>query len=143
MFTSIFWKELMRLTGTKLHMTSAFHPQADGQTEAANKVITMYLCCLTGDQPRQWLRWLPWAENVYNTAFQASLRDTPFKNVYGCNPPSIRLGETRVAVVAKSMAEQDELLADACCRLEQAQAIYKRHYDKNHREARYAVGDWV
>jgi hypothetical protein len=145
-FTSIFWKELMRLTGTKLHMTSAFHPQADGQSEAANKVITMYLRCLTGDRPRQWLRWLPWAEYVYNTAFQASLRDTPFKIVYGRDPPSIRSyepGETRVAAVAKSMAERDELLADARCRLEQAQAVYKRHYDKNHREARYAVGDWV
>jgi hypothetical protein len=127
-------------------MTSAFHPQADGQSEAANKVITMYLRCLTGDRPRQWLRWLPWAEYVYNTAFQASLRDTPFKIVYGRDPPSIRSyepGETRVAAVAKSMAERDELLADARCRLEQAQAVYKRHYDKNHREARYAVGDWV
>jgi IS30 family transposase len=68
-FTSIFWKELMRLTGTKLHMASAFHPQADGQTEAANKVITMYLRCLTGDRPHQWLRWLPWEEYIYNTAF--------------------------------------------------------------------------
>ena len=51
-FTSLFWKELMRLTGTKLHMTSAFHPQSDGQTEAANKVIVMYLRCFTGDRPR-------------------------------------------------------------------------------------------
>ena len=61
-------------------------------------------------------------------------------------PPSIRSyepGETRVAVVAKSMADRDELLADVRYRLEQAQAIYKRHYDKNHREVRYAVGDWV
>jgi hypothetical protein len=52
-FTSIFWKELMRLAGVKLHMTSAFHPQSDGQTEAANKVIVMYIRCLTGDHPRQ------------------------------------------------------------------------------------------
>jgi hypothetical protein len=45
----------MRLLGTKLHMTSAFHPQSDGQTEAANRVIVMYLRCFTGDRPRQWL----------------------------------------------------------------------------------------
>jgi IS30 family transposase len=68
-FTSVFWQELMRLIGAKIHMTSAFHPQSDGQTEAANKVITMYLRCFTGDRPRQWLCWLPWAEYIYNTAY--------------------------------------------------------------------------
>ena len=51
-FTSIFWKEMMRLSGIKLHMTTAFHPQSDGQSEATNKVIVMYLRCLTGDRPR-------------------------------------------------------------------------------------------
>jgi hypothetical protein len=60
----------MRLTSSKLHTTSAFHPQSDGQTEAANKVIVMYLHCLTGDHPRQWLCWLSWAEYIYNTAYQ-------------------------------------------------------------------------
>jgi hypothetical protein len=51
-FTSAFWRELMRLMGTKLHMTTAFHPQSDGQTKAANRVIVMYLRCFTGDRPR-------------------------------------------------------------------------------------------
>ena len=58
MFTSMFWRELMRLVGTNLHMMMAFHPQSDGQTEVANRVIVMYLHCFTGDRPRQWLRWL-------------------------------------------------------------------------------------
>jgi hypothetical protein len=85
-FTSAFWQELMRLTGTKLYMSSAFHPQTDGQTEAANRVIVMYLRCFTGDRPRQWLRWLPWAEYTYNTAYQSSLRETPFRVVYERDP---------------------------------------------------------
>jgi len=54
-FTSKFWRELMRLMGAKLHMTTAFHPQSDGQTKAANRVIVMYLRCFIGDRPRQWL----------------------------------------------------------------------------------------
>ena len=145
-FTSTFWKELMRLSGVKLQMTTAFHPQSDGQAEAANKVITMYLRCLTGDRPRQWLRWLPWAEFVFNTAFQTALKTTPFTIVYGREPPSIRSyepGETRVAAVAKSMAEREELLADARARLEQSQDVYRRTYNKHHRELSFAVGDWV
>ena len=48
-----------------------------------------------------------------------------------------------MAAVAKTMAGQEEFLQDICFRLEQAQAIQKRHYDKNHREVSYAVGDWV
>ncbi|KAG8063886.1 hypothetical protein GUJ93_ZPchr0004g39869 [Zizania palustris] len=134
-FTSLFWWELMRLVGAKLHMTSAFQPQSDRQTEAANKVI-MYLRCFTGDRPRQWLCWLPWAEYIYNTAYQSSLRDTPFRVVYGRDPPSIRSyepGETRVAAVAKTMEERDEFLADIRLHLEQARSIYKHHYDKHHR----------
>jgi hypothetical protein len=66
LFTSLFWSELMCLMGTKLLMSSAFHPQ----TEVANRVIVMYLRCLMGDRPRQWLCWLPRAEYVYNTAYQ-------------------------------------------------------------------------
>jgi len=145
-FTSTFWRELMRLIGTKLHMTTAFHPQSDGQSEAANRVIIMYLRCITGDRPREWLRWLPWAEFVFNTAYQTSLRETPFRIVYGRDPPSIRSyepGETRVAAVAKSMEEREEFLADVRLRLEQAQAVQKRHYDKVHRHVAYQVGDWA
>ena len=58
-FTSSFWRELFRLSGVKLQFTSAFHPQSDGQSEAANKIISMYLRCLTSDRPRNWLEWLP------------------------------------------------------------------------------------
>jgi hypothetical protein len=83
-FTSSFWSEIMRLMGTKLLMSSVFHPQPDGQTEAANHVIVMYLCCFTGDRPRSWL---PWAEYIYNTACETSLGNTPFRVVYDRDPP--------------------------------------------------------
>jgi hypothetical protein len=145
-FTSAFWQELMRLMGTKLHMSTAFHPQSDRQSESANCVIVMYLWRLTGDRPRQWMRWLPWVEYLFNTAYQSSLWDTPFRVVYGRDPPSIRsyeAGDTRVQAVAKTMEERDEFLADVCYRLEQAQSTQKRYYDNNHRPVSYQVGDWA
>jgi hypothetical protein len=104
----------------------------------------MYLRCFTGDQPRQWVRWLLWAEYVYNTAYQTSMCDTPFMVVYGRDPPTIRSyepGETRVAAVAQNMADRVEFLADVRYRLEQAQVVQKKHYGKLHRSVSYEVGD--
>jgi len=68
------------------------------------------------------------------------LRDTLFRVVYGRDPPTIRYyepGDTRVAAVAKSMEERDEFLVDIRYRLEQAQAVQKKHYDKLHRHVSY------
>jgi hypothetical protein len=49
MFTSNFWRELFRLSGVHLNMSTTFHPQTVGQSKAANKVITMYLRYLSRD----------------------------------------------------------------------------------------------
>jgi len=61
-FTGHVWRDLFRHAGVNLRMSIAFHPQTDGQSEAVNKMITMYLYCLTSDCPRDWLDWLSWAE---------------------------------------------------------------------------------
>ena len=45
--------------------------------------------------------------------------------------------------MAKSMAEQDELLADVRYRMQQAQAVYRSYYDRRHRDVWHAVGNWV
>jgi transposase InsO family protein len=66
-FTGHVWRDLFKRAGVQLRMSTAFHPQTDGQSEAVNKTIAMYLRCITGDRPRAWLEWLPWAEYCYNT----------------------------------------------------------------------------
>ena len=107
--------------GTKLQMSSAFHPQSDGQSEVANKIIAMYLRCFTGDRPRQWLRWLPRVDYIYNTAYQSLLRETPFRVEYDRDPPTIHVYEpieTRVAAVAQDMEAREAFLTDVRYRLE-------------------------
>jgi hypothetical protein len=145
-FTSSFWRELFRLAGVKLQFTSTFHPQSDGQSEATNKIILMYLRCLTRDRPQNWLEWLPWAEFYYNSSYQQSLKTSPFEVVYGRPPPSIRSyehGDARLPAVDKAMRDRDTFLAKVRDRLEQAQQHYKSIYDRSHRPVEFSPSQWV
>lgn len=81
-FTGNVWHNLFKLAGVKLRHSTAIHPQTDGQSEAVNKTIAMYLRCITGDRPRTWLEWLPCAEYCYNTSYHSALHTSPFQVVY-------------------------------------------------------------
>lgn len=123
-FTSAFWTELFHLAGVHLKISTAFHPQADGQSQATNKISSMYLRCLTGDRPQHWLQWLAWAEFCYNSSYQASLHTSPFRVVYGREPPAIRAythGEARLPAFQHQLVERDEFMLEIRERLEQAQ----------------------
>ena len=87
-FISAFWKELFKLQGTSFNFSSSYHPQTDGQTEAVNWALDMYLCCFTSSRPKEWVQWVPWAEFCYNTSLHASTRKTPFKVCMEESPPT-------------------------------------------------------
>jgi hypothetical protein len=91
------------------------------------------------------VRWLPWAEYTYNTAFHTTLQATPFRVVYR-DCPSLRscdASEVKVVAVAQTLAERDEFLQDVRLWLEQAQQVAKLQYDRRHRNVNFAVSDWV
>ncbi|PHT76768.1 hypothetical protein T459_20290 [Capsicum annuum] len=81
--------EINQLQGTQLAKSSSYHPQSEGQTEALNKYLEMYLRCSAADTPFRWFHLLPWAKFWYNTSYQHSSKLTPFEVVYGRPTPII------------------------------------------------------
>jgi ribosomal protein L21E len=88
-FTSNLWRELFKLLGTELHMSSAYHPQFDGQSERVNQCLETYLRCFVHSCPTKWSSWLALAEFWYNTSFHSSLGNTKFFVLYGHHPQQL------------------------------------------------------
>jgi hypothetical protein len=112
-FTSLFWRELFRLQGTSLNLSTSYHPQTDGQTEVVNKCLENYLRCFAQDTPKNWTYWLPWAEYWYNTSWHSTIKMTPFEAIYGVPPPwllSYVPGTTRVAAVEEVLRNREQIL---------------------------------
>jgi len=146
LFMSQFWQEFFKLQGTKLQMSTAYHPQSDGQTEVVNRCLETYLRCFIADQPKVWVRWLSWAEYWFNTNFHEASQATPFEIVYGRKPPTlIRRGiaEVRVEAVQREITERDEALKQLQTHLARAQERMKLLADNKRTERNFDVGDCV
>ncbi|XP_039048297.1 uncharacterized protein K02A2.6-like [Hibiscus syriacus] len=99
-FTSVFWKEFLKLLGTTTLFTTAYHPQTDGQTERLNHCLEQYIRGLCFLKPSSWAKWLSHAEWWYNTSFHTTLGTTPLHALYGYTPPTMTwITESRVADV--------------------------------------------
>jgi hypothetical protein len=85
-FTGKFWKELHRLVGIKLLMSTAFHPQTDGQAERAMRTIGQILRTLVESDQKDWSRKCPMVEFAINSAISDTTGFAPFELVYGLMP---------------------------------------------------------
>ncbi|WVZ80271.1 hypothetical protein U9M48_027762 [Paspalum notatum var. saurae] len=89
-FTSRFWEQLHNSLDTKLRLSTAYHPQTDGQTERTNQILEDMLRVCAIQYGTSWDKCLPYAEFFYNNSYQASLKKSPFDEaMYGkrCRTP--------------------------------------------------------
>jgi len=86
-FISSFWQSLFSVLGVDLLLSSAYHPQIDGQTEVLNRCLETYLRCMCLHNSKDWTKWLSLAEWWYNTNYFSASQMTPYEVIYNQAPP--------------------------------------------------------
>ncbi|GJT41190.1 putative reverse transcriptase domain-containing protein [Tanacetum coccineum] len=88
-FASNFWRSLQNALGTSLDMSTAYHPQIDGQSERTIQTLKDMLRACAIDFGKGWVNHLPLVEFSYNNSYHASIKVAPFEALYGrkCHSP--------------------------------------------------------
>ena len=85
----MFWKTLHAEFGTRLDLSTAFHPQTDGQSERTIQVLKDMLRACVIEFGGHWYSFLPLEEFSYNNSYHLSIDMAPFEALYGrrCRSP--------------------------------------------------------
>ena len=143
--TSRFWKALMSLLGTRLSMSSAFHPESDGQTERVNRTLEQMLRMFVSPAQDDWDVLLPAVEFACNSAVHDSTGETPFVLNYGRQLPAPvdrAVGDV-VPAADDFVGEMRRALESAKSHLLKSQQRQKSYADSRRRDCEFQVGDEV
>lgn len=154
-FTANFFKVVAQMLGMDHYMSTAFHPQTDGQTERVNRVVEDYLRCFVLPDQSDWDTHLAMAEFAINNAYHESTQSTPFRLVYGVDPLTPlafmppRFNERgrgiwdRCPAARRFGEDLQEALNRAKVCLEAARQRQKAYADGKRRDITFGVGDMV
>jgi hypothetical protein len=147
-FTSEFWTEICYQLQVKRRLSTAFHPQTDGQTERQNQTLENYLRMFTTEQQNDWVTLLNTAQFAYNNSIHDSTKTTPFYVVYGKHPlltlpPEDSRPEGEVPNAVERVQHMHSAREKAAEHLKRAQEYQRRHYDKKHKPEFFRKGDLV
>ena len=160
LFTSRYWETFCYYIRVKRKLSTAFHPQTDGQTERLNQTLECYLRCYLNEEQNNWASLLSSAQWAINNTWNSTIQAVPFhvtrtyvprtlRNVElddeagspadsgGHQPPSVNAS---AAARAKEIQEVRSHLQEAWG---DAQAKVKKYYDKHRKAVSFKIGDWV
>src|SRR5258707_5008565 len=121
----------------RLHFTSGYHPEGDGQTEHANQVLEQYLQGYMNYQQDNWATLLPMAKFAYNNAMNATTGVSPFfaNKGYHLEITLDLQAETSSAEAQTFVADLECIQAELKENIAQAQERYQKNVDKHRAEA--------
>jgi len=139
-------KELNNLLGIQTKLSTAYHPQTDGQMERINQELEQYLRVFIDHRQEQWPDWLGTAEFAYNNKIHAATKTLPFKANYG---QDLRMGfegrrKGKYKAAGKFVEKMKKIQKEAKAALEKAQEEIKKFRDRRQGKGEeYKVGDLV
>ena len=145
-FTSKFWEGLQRALGTKLRLSSAYHPQTDGQTERTIQSLEDLLRACVLEKGGAWDCYLPLIEFTYNNSFHSSIGMAPFEALYGrrCRTPLCWYESGESAVVGPEIVQQTtEKIKMIQDKMRIAQSRQKSYHDKRRKSLEFQEVDHV
>ena len=145
-FTGAFWKRIFKLVGTKIALSTAFHPQSDGQTERTNRTLETILRTQINGTQTNWDDLLPMAEFAINSTPNESTKFSPFQLMYGKIPqmPVDLVDRDSVTPAAEEfISAMAGAVKEARENILKAQQGQKTQADKHRRDHQFKIGDRV
>ncbi|GJS08073.1 putative reverse transcriptase domain-containing protein [Tanacetum coccineum] len=145
-FVSQFWQSLQEAFGTQLDMSTAYHPETDGQSERTIQTLEDMLRACVIDFGKGWDRHLPLIEFSYNNSYHTSIKAAPFEALYGrkCRSPVCwaEVGDAQLTG-PEIVRETTEKIIQIKHRLQASRDRQKCYADKRRKPLEFQVGDKV
>src|SRR5690606_4236501 len=132
-FTARFMKAFTEGLGIKQNMSTAFHPQTDGQTERTNSTLEQYLRCYLNHQQDNWKQLLPLAEFTYNNTKHTATNESPFYAVFGYHPhfnANLPRVNANVPLATERLNNLRDVQEDLKFFIKNAQLSYEEYYNR-------------
>jgi transposase InsO family protein len=146
-FTSAFWRTFCYLLSCKRRLSTAFHPQTDGQTERQNQNLEHYLRAFCNKDQLDWLYKLPLAEFTYNTAKHSASGYSPAHLLLSYDP--VMPGNDKIEIshmnesAIQRIQRMHETRKQAAITLQESSDAYHKWYNNKRQKKHFNVGDWV
>ncbi|GJY68231.1 putative reverse transcriptase domain-containing protein [Tanacetum coccineum] len=145
-FTSNFWRSFQKALGTQLDMSTAYHPQSDGQSKRTIQTLKDMLRACVIDFGNGWDIHLPLIEFSYNNSYHTSIKAAPFKALYGrkCHSPVCwaEVGDVQLTG-PEIIHETTEKIVQIKSRIQVARDRQKSYADVRRKPLEFQVGDRV
>ncbi|GJS04645.1 putative reverse transcriptase domain-containing protein [Tanacetum coccineum] len=142
-FASNFWRSLQKALGTSLDMSTAYHPQTDGQSERTIQTLKDMLRACVIDFGNGWVKHFPLVEFSYNNSYHASIKAAPFEALYGrkCRSPVCwaEVGEVQLTG-PEIVQETKEKIIQVKQRMQAGRDRQKSYADSKRKPMEFEVG---